>query len=63
MPDERLGHVIHLAVTRDAVAIRDAFNARVAPFERAREVHLVNVIPRSALGKLLRQRLAEELAR
>ena len=63
IPDERLGHIIHLAVTRDAIAIGDAFNARVAPFERAREVHLVDVIPRSALGKLLRRKLAEELVR
>jgi O-succinylbenzoic acid--CoA ligase len=62
VPDDRLGAVIHLAVTRDAERIRDAFNARVAPFERAREVHLVDSIPRSALGKLLRARLAEMIA-
>lgn len=61
--DERLGHVIHLAVTRDADAIRDAFNARVAPFERAREVHVVAAIPRSPLGKLLRAQLGEMIAR
>jgi O-succinylbenzoic acid--CoA ligase len=59
VPDERLGAVIHLAVTRDADAIRDAFNARVAPFERAREVHIVASIPRSPLGKLLRAPLVE----
>ena len=61
--DERLGHVVHLAVTRDADAIRDAFNARVAPFERAREVHLVPRIPRSSLGKLLRAQLGEIIKR
>lgn len=60
--DERLGQVIHLAVTRDADAIRDAFNARVAPFERAREVHVVTSIPRSPLGKLLRVQLGGMIA-
>jgi o-succinylbenzoate---CoA ligase len=62
VPDERLGTVIHLAVTRDPNAIRDAFNARVAPFERARDVHVVASIPRSPLGKLLRAQLAELIA-
>jgi O-succinylbenzoic acid--CoA ligase len=57
--DERLGHVIHLVATRDASVIFDAFNARVAPFERARRVHVVDAIPRSPLGKLLRAQLAE----
>ena len=59
MPDERLGEVIHLAVTRDSDMICDAFNSRVAPFERARAVHVVEAIPRSALGKLQRARLME----
>jgi O-succinylbenzoic acid--CoA ligase len=54
VPDERLGHVIHLASTVDAAAVVEAFNARVLPFERIREVHRVDVIPRSPLGKLLR---------
>ena len=61
--DDRLGHVIHLAATRDAEAIRDAFNARVAPFERARAVHVVDAIPRSPLGKLLRAKLGEMIVR
>jgi o-succinylbenzoate---CoA ligase len=59
VPDERLGHVIHLAVTGDAESIRLAFNERVLPFERARDVHRVDAIPRSSLGKLLRKRLLE----
>jgi len=63
LPDERLGQVIHLAVTRDAEAIREAFNGRVAPFERARGVHVVDAIPRSPLGKLLRARLGEMIVR
>ena len=60
--DERLGHVIHLAVAAegcdDLVA---AYNGAVLPFERARAVHRVKTIPRSPLGKLLRARLAAEL--
>jgi O-succinylbenzoic acid--CoA ligase len=55
--DERLGHVIHLASTVDAHAIVEAFNARVMPYERIRDVHRVDSIPRSPLGKLLRSRV------
>jgi O-succinylbenzoic acid--CoA ligase len=63
VPDERLGHVIHLAVDAagNAGDVAQAFNAGVHPFERARAVHSVVEIPRSPLGKLLRRRLAEEL--
>lgn len=61
LPDERLGFVIHLAVAGDAGNIRESFDARVAPFERIRGVHRVEIIPRSALGKLLRKKLAEEI--
>lgn len=59
MPHARLGHVIHLAVTpeRDAEAVASAFNDRVHPFERARQVHVVEEIPRSSLGKLIRTKL------
>ena len=59
--DERLGHVIHLATTIEP-SFADAFNERVHPFERIREVHRVASIPRSPLGKLLRAQLAEAVA-
>jgi o-succinylbenzoate---CoA ligase len=59
--DERLGHVIHLAMTRDEPRVVDEFNARVLPFERARGVHRVDEIPRSPLGKLLRRELERRL--
>jgi acyl-CoA synthetase (AMP-forming)/AMP-acid ligase II len=59
--DERLGRVIHLAVTADGIA--ELFDARVLPFERARVVHRVATIPRSPLGKILRARLAAEIGR
>jgi O-succinylbenzoic acid--CoA ligase len=61
MPDERLGHVIHLATTRDAGDVVRAFNERVLPFERIRAVHRVAEIPRTPLGKLMRVRLLESL--
>jgi len=57
-PDERLGHVIHLATTIEPSFV-DAFNERVHPFERIREVHRVAAIPRSPLEKLLRAELAK----
>ncbi|HEV8436453.1 MAG TPA: AMP-binding protein [Thermoanaerobaculia bacterium] len=60
-PDERLGHVIHLAVTRDDPRAVDEFNARVLPFERARAVHRIDEIPRSPLGKLLRRELEKRI--
>ena len=60
--DERLGHVIHIAVAvYEAEKIVAAFHARVLPFERARDVHRVESIPRSALGKLLRSKLVAEV--
>ena len=58
--DERLGHVIHLATIIEPSFI-DAFNERVHPFERIREVHRVASIPRSPLGKLLRSQLVRSL--
>ena len=57
--DERLGRVIHLAVTAEGIAER--FNEKVLPFEQARVVHNVTAIPRSPLGKILRARLAAEI--
>lgn len=60
VPDDRLGHVIHVATTAaEAGAIIEAFNARVLPFERIRAVHRVDSIPRTPLGKLRRQELSE----
>jgi O-succinylbenzoic acid--CoA ligase len=56
-PDERLGQVIHLAATGDSTGVVVAFNERVLPFERIRNVEIVTEIPRTALGKLLRTKL------
>lgn len=63
--DERLGHVIHLAVVcgsaESAEPLVQMFNERVLPFERIRAVHRLDKIPRSPLGKLLRARLVAEV--
>jgi O-succinylbenzoic acid--CoA ligase len=63
VPDERLGHVIHLFVVEgaDADTVAAAFAERVHPFERPRQVHRVAEIPRSPLGKLIRTELLASL--
>src|SRR6185436_16460045 len=62
VPDERLGHVIHLAVAAgNAEEIAASFNDRVLPFERIRGIHGVSEIPRTALGKLRRTELAAHI--
>jgi len=62
-PDQRLGHVIQLVATRDAQEVVNRFNERVLPFERIRRTHLIDSIPRSSLGKLLRAELTRRMAR
>ena len=59
VPDARLGHVLHLAVSGelDAEEVAAAFGERVHPFERPRRVHRVVEVPRTALGKLMRKEL------
>jgi o-succinylbenzoate---CoA ligase len=60
--DERLGSVIQLAAADgDVEELVDAFNERVFPFERIRAVRRVSRIPRTALGKLLRRELTNEV--
>jgi o-succinylbenzoate---CoA ligase len=63
VPDERLGWVIHLVVetASDVEEIVRDYDKKVLPFERARRVHRVAAIPRSALGKLSRVKLAEQI--
>ena len=62
MPDERLGHVIHLATTHESLRLLtliEEFQRRVMPFERIRHVHLVDTIPRTAMDKVKREELLQ----
>lgn len=45
----------------DADALMEAVNAQVLPYKRLREVHLVDEIPVSAAGKVLKRALRERL--
>jgi len=62
-PHARLGHVIQLVSTRDASQVVERFNEKVLPYERIRGTHLIDSIPRSTLGKLLRAELTRRVAR
>jgi long-chain acyl-CoA synthetase len=48
---------------QDAEALMEAVNAQVLPYQRLREVHLVDEIPVSAAGKVLKRALRERLTR
>lgn len=66
VPDQRLGHVIHLAAEENKssdlrIVVRD-FDAHVLPFEKIRQVHLLPYLPRSPLKKLLRAELLQIIA-
>jgi O-succinylbenzoic acid--CoA ligase len=66
LPDDRLGHAIHLAVAGVPQATADrllaAFNAGLLPYERARSVRRVAGIPRTPLGKVRRELLVQRAA-
>jgi o-succinylbenzoate---CoA ligase len=61
IPDDRLGHVIHMAIqgkqTPHSERLLNAYQQRVMPYEKAREIHFLDLIPRSPLKKLLREQL------
>lgn len=61
VPDNRLGHKLVLAVAGKSnptiEALVATFQCNVMPYEQIRDVHYLNQLPRSPLGKLLRGRL------
>jgi fatty-acyl-CoA synthase len=67
LPDERWGEVPVLAVVRRAGAVPDAeallatLDGRVARFKRPRQVVWIDQLPRTALGKVQRQKLVSAL--
>ncbi len=56
IPDDRLGHEVHLVTTDEgsAAKVRERFDAAVLPYERVREIHSLKALPRTPLGKLRR---------
>lgn len=69
VPDGRLGEVIHVAFAprgrltgQQADRFLSALESRVLPFEKPREVHFLEKIPRSPLGKLLRADLIQQIS-
>lgn len=64
MNDDRLGSEIHLVSQEEQVAdLISEFNQQVLPFERIRNQHHVNKIPRSDLGKILWGELQSQIVR
>lgn len=65
VPDERLGHVIHLctdAPTLEAVqSLVDKFQSKVLPFAKIRKVHTSIKIPRTPLMKVCREILLKTI--
>ena len=65
-PDARLGASIQLATdSRDRESIRflaEIFDKEALPFERIRQFHFVDKLPRSPLGKILKARLMEMIS-
>ncbi|MFK5924415.1 MAG: AMP-binding protein [Verrucomicrobiota bacterium] len=64
VPDERKGYRIIAAASGDDRAIQsllDAYRQQAAPYERIDEVKIVRFIPRSALGKVERKLLLQQL--
>ncbi|WP_413291656.1 AMP-binding protein [Bdellovibrio sp. HCB185ZH] len=60
MPSERLGSEIHMVSTLPGEVnqkIAESYSAKVLPFEKIRQTHVVAGIPRSDLGKILWQQL------
>jgi len=58
VPDPRLGHVIHFLSDRNlspaiAESLIGDFNSKVLGFEKIRKWHILENIPRNALGKLV----------
>jgi len=58
MPDARLGHAVHLAATQLVPnALIDHFHKKVMPYEKIRKIHVLEALPKTALGKLIKSDL------
>jgi O-succinylbenzoic acid--CoA ligase len=66
VPHERLGHVIHLVADTSlsagaAIALQEAYHQKVLGYEKVRKLHVLERIPRTALGKLKIQECLREI--
>ncbi len=66
VPDERLGHVIHLVSDArlslvDATQLMERYNACVLGFEKVRKWHSLTRLPRTELGKLIASACLREI--
>lgn len=64
VPDQRLGHVIHLASTLSEEAVKPLvayYHTQVLPFERIRQIHILEAIPRTPLNKVCKKDLLKTL--
>ena len=62
MPDEKLGHAIHLIVrgSGDDDGLRDVLRRELPNFMQPAEIRWLNAMPLNANGKIDRSRLARE---
>jgi O-succinylbenzoic acid--CoA ligase len=64
-PDERLGHVLNVVVESEyqeaLQSCIDFYQQTVLPFEKVRKIFPISRIPRSPLGKMLKNELIQEL--
>lgn len=66
VPDERLGHVVHLAATtrvREIQQLINAYHEKVLPFERIRKTHSLKSIPRTPLNKVKKTELLQAIVK
>lgn len=67
LEDQRLGRALHLASDSPAeealTPLIEAYQNSVLPFEKIRKVHLFSELPRSSIGKILRNALESQIKR
>lgn len=66
VPEERLGHVVHLAVAgviADLQPLIDQFQNCVLPFERIRKTHALPFLPRTSINKLCKADLLKSICK
>lgn len=61
VPDTRLGHTLHVVVEGSVIettkTVLQQYQTQVMPFEKFRQIHILDKIPRSPLGKILKKQI------